>query len=259
MLGGAIGIGICLGPYSGIYVYIYIYIYNATGGLEHGEFPEGRPEVRYVRRTPMYVICMYMCVYIYIYIHTSIVSYIMLYYIMLCYYIIYADAASHGRGDDTVGNPHRAQNYKFEFFELILLLKLDEQLPVKQFEAAVSQSTVPSPPLSLPAFGNIKVGQREYPKGPSVKRHEICSDPISADPICYPPLLSMLGTILHCRPCCHVLLLARVIVIMRPLDHMLVRVICNPILSGSYFLCVGRSLAWHTRSPPIKSFPIKSP
>ena len=92
MLGGAIGIGICLGPYSGIYVYIYIYIYNATGGLEHGEFPEGRPEVRYVRRTPMYVICMYMCVYIYIYIYiythiNSIVYYVILYYVMLLYYI----------------------------------------------------------------------------------------------------------------------------------------------------------------------------
>ena len=32
-------------------------------------------------------------------------------------------------------------------------------------------------------FGKIKVGQREYPKGPSVKQHEVCSDPISADPI----------------------------------------------------------------------------
>ena len=30
-----------------------------------------------------------------------------------------------GRGDDTVGNPHRAQISQFELFELILLLKLD--------------------------------------------------------------------------------------------------------------------------------------
>ena len=51
-----------------------------------------------------------------------------------------------GRGDDTVGNPHRAQIYQFELFELILLLKLDEQFPVEQFEAAVSLSAVPSPP-----------------------------------------------------------------------------------------------------------------
>ena len=32
--------------------------------------------------------------------------------------------------------------------------------------------------------GKIKAGQRECPKGPSVKEHEIRSDPISADPIC---------------------------------------------------------------------------
>ena len=52
-----------------------------------------------------------------------------------------------GRGDATVGNPHRAQICQFEFFELILLLKLDKQFPVEQFEATASQSTVPSPPL----------------------------------------------------------------------------------------------------------------
>ena len=52
-----------------------------------------------------------------------------------------------GRGDDTVGNPHRAQIYQFELFEPILLLKLDKQLPVERFEATVSLSTVPSPPL----------------------------------------------------------------------------------------------------------------
>ena len=33
-------------------------------------------------------------------------------------------------------------------------------------------------------FGKTKVGYWEYPKSPSVKKHEICSDPISADPIC---------------------------------------------------------------------------
>ena len=31
-------------------------------------------------------------------------------------------------------------------------------------------------------FGRIKVGSRVYPNGPCQK-HEICSDPISADPI----------------------------------------------------------------------------
>ena len=58
-------------------------------------------------------------------------------------------AALTGRGDDMVGNPHRAQIYQFELFELILSLNLDKQLPVEQFEAKVSQSTVPSPPLEV--------------------------------------------------------------------------------------------------------------
>ena len=49
-----------------------------------------------------------------------------------------------GRGDDTVGNRHRAQISQFELFEMILLLKLDKQLPVEQFEATVSvNSTLP--------------------------------------------------------------------------------------------------------------------
>ena len=52
-----------------------------------------------------------------------------------------------GAWDDTVGKPHRAQISRFEFFELILLLKLDKQFPVEQFESTVSQSTVPSPTL----------------------------------------------------------------------------------------------------------------
>ena len=53
-----------------------------------------------------------------------------------------------GRGDETVGNSHRAQISQFELFELILLLKLDTKFPVEQFEATVSQSTVPSPALT---------------------------------------------------------------------------------------------------------------
>ena len=65
-----------------------------------------------------------------------------------------SDPPIFGRGDDTVGNPHRAQISQLELFELILLSKLDEQLPVERFEATVSHSisvvTGPSPPpLSL--------------------------------------------------------------------------------------------------------------
>ena len=55
--------------------------------------------------------------------------------------------ASLGRGDDTVGNPHRARISQFELFELILLLKLDERFPVEQFEAADLSQQYPSPPL----------------------------------------------------------------------------------------------------------------
>ena len=56
---------------------------------------------------------------------------------------------SFGRVDDTIGNPHRAQFVKFKSFELILLWRLDNEFPVELFEATVSQSTVPSPPLVL--------------------------------------------------------------------------------------------------------------
>ena len=59
----------------------------------------------------------------------------------------FGQAHKFGTGDDTVGNPRRAQMYQFELFELILLLKLDKHFPVEQFEATVSQSTVPFPPL----------------------------------------------------------------------------------------------------------------
>ena len=51
-----------------------------------------------------------------------------------------------GRGDDTVGNPHRAQISQFELFELLLSLKLDKQFSIEQFEPTASRSTVSSPP-----------------------------------------------------------------------------------------------------------------
>ena len=47
-------------------------------------------------------------------------------------------------GKDAVGNPHRARISRFELLELILLSKLDEEFPVERFEAAVSQSAVPT-------------------------------------------------------------------------------------------------------------------
>ena len=38
---------------------------------------------------------------------------------------------------------------RFELFELILLLELDKRFSIEQFQATVSQSAVPSPPLRL--------------------------------------------------------------------------------------------------------------
>ena len=38
---------------------------------------------------------------------------------------------------------------QFEFFELIILSKLDKEFSIEQFEPTVSQSTVPSPPSKL--------------------------------------------------------------------------------------------------------------
>ena len=57
-------------------------------------------------------------------------------------------AAGFGRGDDTVGNPHEAQNYQFELFELILLSNLDRQSPVEQFEPQYLTQQDP-PPLKV--------------------------------------------------------------------------------------------------------------
>ena len=37
--------------------------------------------------------------------------------------------------------------HEFELFEFILLLKLNTEFPVEQFEATASQSTVPTPLL----------------------------------------------------------------------------------------------------------------
>ena len=42
-----------------------------------------------------------------------------------------------------------AQIYKFKHFEIILLFKFGKRFPVEQFEATVSQPTVPSPPLMI--------------------------------------------------------------------------------------------------------------
>ena len=68
-----------------------------------------------------------------------------------------------GRGDDTVGSPHRAQISQSELFEFILLSTFDKQFPAEHFEAAVSQSTVPSPPLFRGA--GVRPNSVESPRG----------------------------------------------------------------------------------------------
>ena len=70
-----------------------------------------------------------------------------------------------GRGDDAVGNPHRAQIVQFQLFESILLLKLAKQFPVERFEAEVSEQTVPSPPLAV-ARCLVGVAERHGREGP---------------------------------------------------------------------------------------------
>ena len=45
-----------------------------------------------------------------------------------------------GRGDDSVGNPRRAQISQLELFELITLLNLDKQFSIEQFEPQYSIS-----------------------------------------------------------------------------------------------------------------------
>ena len=104
-----------------MYIYIYLYIYIYI----YIERERERETYRYARERPVR--------------HDSLI----------------------GRGDDTVGNPPRAQICQFEFFELILLLELNIRFPVERFEATASQSAVPSPPLTPRRFG----GSRRLPRG----------------------------------------------------------------------------------------------
>ena len=80
--------------------------------------------------------------------------------VVLLYQGVHAgDAEGPGRGDDTVGDPHRAQSYRFYLFDIVLLVELDKQFSIEQFEATVFQSTIPCPPLRparrLPALRGL--------------------------------------------------------------------------------------------------------
>ena len=90
-------------------------------------------------------------IYIYIYICIHIFTYI---HIHICNILLY-----YRKGDDTVGNPHRTRISQFDLFELILLLKLDKRFPGERFEATVSQSKFPSPPLTKAAAGGRRAAR----------------------------------------------------------------------------------------------------
>ena len=132
-------------------MYIYIYIYTHTLHIvafcitlccyytvQHydliiaeGEHdPAGRPPGRRREGSEGEMIrletLIELYVYIYIYTHTYAYAYI----------YIYRE------------RERESEISQFELFELILLSKLDERLPVERFEATLSQSALPSPPLN---------------------------------------------------------------------------------------------------------------
>ena len=66
-------------------------------------------------------------------------------YIRMYIYVYICGVCCACTTNDRVNAQQTNQMSQFEFFELILLLRLDKAFPFKQFEATVSQSTVPSP------------------------------------------------------------------------------------------------------------------
>ena len=64
------------------------------------------------------------------------------------------DRAALSRGESTGESLIELKFLKFDVFELILSLKLDKQFSIEQFEAAISQSTVHSPPLFISLLGS---------------------------------------------------------------------------------------------------------
>ena len=69
-----------------------------------------------------------------------------------------------GRGNDTVGNPHRAQISQFELFELNHLTGLNKLISIEQFEPIASQSAVSSPPLLGKRLPKAKSLSKRLPK-----------------------------------------------------------------------------------------------
>ena len=63
--------------------------------------------------------------------------------------------------------------YQFDLFELILLLKLDKQFPVGQFEATVSQSAVPPPSLISISLFAASLKGRVWPDKYGIHKHAL--------------------------------------------------------------------------------------
>ena len=101
--------------------------------------------------------------YIHTHIHTYLLSYFLTYLLTyLLYYAIYGSPERRGiigRGDDTVGNPHRARISRFEFFEPILLLNFDKRftVPCRAIRgSSVSVSSTPPPLKSGPSLSDCR-------------------------------------------------------------------------------------------------------
>ena len=148
-----------------MYIYIYIYIYHICIHI-------------YVCMYIYIYICMYIYIYIYIYIHTHTHTAGIRRRCgrQVCPRAGRAPVRCFGRGDDTVGNPHRANIfYRFELFELIVLLKLDKHFPVEHFEATISQSTVPSPPLNVVALSFQNAQRAAERRCTHLGAHGVCN------------------------------------------------------------------------------------
>ena len=87
-------------------------------------------------------------------------------------------------------------NFSIRAFRAFFLLKLNKQFPVEQFEATVSQSTVPSPPLTDTFMGNAINGARYWAWHPGPTR------PRSATRTRGPPQLKRIHTNKHV--CVHI-------------------------------------------------------
>ena len=62
-----------------------------------------------------------------------------------------------GRGDDAVGSPRRAQISQFDLFKLVLLLRLDKQIPVESNIILINTPSPPTKSLDVRGFDSSKL------------------------------------------------------------------------------------------------------